>query len=81
MSKKSKAFQASCCHVRIQRKEFDPTTGKEKFPPFEQWFTPHEFKMFQENPNGHVILEILQDPTAKAEATNEEEAPKTARKR
>lgn len=72
-------YAADCYHVRLQRKEFDPQTGKEKFPPFEQWFTRDEFKRLQDNPNGHTILEVIYDPT-KAAATDETEKPARSRK-
>lgn len=75
------AYRKSCYLVRLQKREFDPQTGKQKFAPFDQWFTPSEFKLFQQYPNGHDIVEVIYDPTV-VEATveaNEDEAPKRGR--
>ena len=71
----------------MQRQEFDPATGQPKFAPFEQWYTPDEFKRLKEYPDGHTIVEVIQDPTAKPEPepaeedTQEETKTRNPRKR
>jgi hypothetical protein len=79
------AYRKSCYLVRLQRQEFDPQTGKQKFAPFEQYFTPSEFKLFQQYPNGHTIVDVIYDPTAdysiKGEDGPEDEKPRTTRRK
>jgi hypothetical protein len=70
-------YAASVYVVKLQRKEFDPKTGKQLFAPMNQTFTPHEWEQFQKEPQGFSVVEILQDPTVKAD---EEDKPVSRRK-
>lgn len=78
------AYRKSCYLVRLQKREFDPQTGKQKFEPFDQYFTPSEFKTFQQYPNGHEVVKVIYDPTQAEqaeEAVNEEEKSKAPRRK
>jgi hypothetical protein len=75
--KRLDAYRKSCYLVRLQRQEFDPATGRPKFAPFEQWYTPDEFKRLKEYPDGHTIVEIIQDPTATPETAEEDTQEET----
>jgi hypothetical protein len=81
--KKIDAYRKSCYLVRLQRQEFDPATGKAKFKPFDQWYTPAEFDRFKKHPDGHTVVEIIYDPTKPetAEEVIQEENQRSPRKK
>lgn len=45
-------------HLEIQRKEFDPKTGKPLFKPYNHVVTPREFENFLNHPAGMTINKI-----------------------
>ena len=45
-------------HLEIIKAEFDPKTGKQKFKPFVQTFTPKEYRSFLEYPNGMGVVKV-----------------------
>ena len=58
MGFKIKKGEENHVHLEIIKAEFNPKTGKQKFKPFMQTFTPKEYKSFLEYPNGMGVIKI-----------------------
>ena len=78
MSKyKVKKGEEGYVHLLIQRKEFDPKTGKPLFKPYVHVLTPRDLKLFLEHPHGMTINEILHKPKDFEIPQREVKDPKT----
>jgi hypothetical protein len=71
-----KSYEAHLVHVRLEKREFDRSTGKKTSNPFIQSFYPNEFdKMVKDNLFFGLQVDVVHDPRKDEGKTQNDESP------